>query len=258
MCPVLRPDLAPRTRLVIVRHGEAVSGAADVIAGHAGCTGLTAHGRQQVEALAGRLGRTGELRDAAALYSSILPRACETAEILSPALGGLGVRSTCDLCERHVGEADGMTWSEYEGRYGITTDWAADPEREFAPGGESWLGFLDRAESALYDVMARHPSQLVVVAAHGGIVMASLVRFLGLADNGAALRVHPDNSSMTEWGWTGRRWCLVRYNDAGHLDTQEWAAVAPLRTPTPEWVQYEVGSTGPGVAATRTAKRTVP
>jgi 2,3-bisphosphoglycerate-dependent phosphoglycerate mutase len=244
MPPAVRPDLAPGSRLVIVRHGEAVGGVEDIVAGHSSCTGLTDHGRQQVQALADRLVRTGELDGAAALYSSILPRAHETARILSPALGGLTVRSTCSLCERHVGDADGMTWGEYEARYGVTVDWSADPEREFAPRGESWVGFLDRAEAALYGVMARHPSRLVVVAAHGGIVGASMVRFLGLAHHGAALRGHPDNSSITEWSWTGARWWLRRYNDAAHLDNQRGPGAARLRTPAPDWVQSEASPPG--------------
>jgi len=243
MPPGVHPELAPGSRLVIVRHGEAVGGIEDVVAGHTTCKGLTDHGRQQVAALAHRLSRTGELDGAVALYSSILPRALETAEILAPSLGGLSVVSTCGLCERHVGDADGMTWSAYEARYGVTVDWSADPEREFAPGGESWVGFLDRAEAALYEVMARHPSELVVVAGHGGIVAASMVRFLGLADHGAMFRGHADNSSMTEWSWTGARWWLLRYNDAAHLDTQEWTGAARLRIPVPDWVQVEASAT---------------
>jgi broad specificity phosphatase PhoE len=87
--------------------------------------------------------------------------------------------------------------------------------------------------------MASHPGQLAVVAAHGGIIGTSMVRFLGLPDHGAALRGHPDNSSITEWAWTGRRWWLVRYNDAGHLDTQRWADAEGLRIPAPDWVQFE-------------------
>jgi len=236
---VTRPPLAAGSRLVIIRHGEAVSNAEDVIAGHLTCKGLTPHGRRQVEALATRLARTKELEGAAALYSSILPRAVETAEILAPALGGLEVRQTCDLCERHVGEADGMTWRDYEARYGVMRP-GDDPERELAPGGESWREFLDRAEAALYDVMMAHPGGLAVVAAHGGIIGASMVRFLGLSDHGAGLRGHPDNSSITEWAWTGVRWWLVRYNDGGHLDTQRWAEKEGLRIPAPDWVQFEI------------------
>ncbi len=129
-----------------------------------------------------------------------------------------------------------MTWTEYEARYG---DADADPERALAPGGESLVSFLDRAEAALYGVMADHPGELVVVAGHGGVIGASMVRFLGLSDHGSGLRGHPDNSSITEWAWTGRRWWLVRYNDGGHLDTQHFSGGDGLRIPAPDWVGFE-------------------
>lgn len=239
MDPATAPlDIAPGTRLAIVRHGEAVSNAEDTLGGHESCRGLTEHGRRQAEALADRLRRTGELDGAAGLYSSILRRAVETAEIISPALGGLPVEQSCSLCERHVGIADGLTWTEYEARYGREVP-GVDDHREFSPGGETWAGFLDRAASGLLSVMERHPGRLVVVAAHGGVVGASLIRFLGLAQHGAGFRGYADNSSITEWEWTGKRWWFVRYNDAAHLDASEWGTERGLRLPPPGWVAGE-------------------
>ncbi|MGH9296776.1 MAG: histidine phosphatase family protein [Acidimicrobiales bacterium] len=231
-------SIAPGTRLVIIRHGEAVSNAEDTLGGHGTCLGLTEHGRRQVGALADRLRRTRELEGAAALYTSVLPRAIETAQILAPVLGGLSVEASCSLCERHVGIADGMTWRDYEVKYGRERP-GVDDEREFAPGGESWVEFLDRAEPALYDVMERHPGGLVVIAGHGGIVGTSVVRFLGLPRNGAGFRGYADNSSLTEWEWTGKRWWFVRYNDAAHLDAAEWGTGRGLRMPPPNWVSAE-------------------
>jgi len=226
------------TRLVIVRHGEAVSNAEDLVGGHIGCRGLTDLGRRQVGALAARLERTGELERATALYSSILPRAVETAEILRDALGEVTYEATCQLCERHPGEADGLTWAEYDVRYGQLLP-ADDPERPLSPGGESWVDLLDRAEEALYRVVGAHPGELVVVSGHGGIIAASLVRFLGLPEHGGLARFHPDNASMTEWAFTGARWWLVRFNDAAHLDPHPPHEPEGLRIPAPTWVRHE-------------------
>jgi len=231
--------LAPGTRLVIVRHGEAFCNAEDFVGGHEGCRGLTDLGARQVTALAARLRRTAELGAAAALYSSILPRALETAEILRTALGGdVPFEARCELCERHPGEADGLTWAEYDTRYGSLLP-ATEPERPLSPGGESWLEFLDRAEKALYDVLEAHPGGLVVVSGHAGIIGASLVRFLRLPDHGTLARFHPDNSSMTEWAYTGGRWWLVRFNDAAHLDPHPAHEPEGLRIPAPSWVTGE-------------------
>lgn len=229
--------IAAGTRLAIIRHGEAVSNVEDALTGHDTCKGLTPHGRRQVEALAERLRRTGELDGAAAVYSSILRRAVETAEIVAEALGH-EVVSACSLCERHFGEADGLTWTEYESRYGKEVP-GVDDDVVRVPGGESLSGFLDRAESALYEVMEAHPGRLVVVAAHGGVIGASVVRFLGIPNNGPGFRTFADNSSITEWEWTGQRWWFVRYNDAAHLDAGEWGTPMGLRLAPPYWVGEE-------------------
>jgi len=79
------------TRLVLVRHGEAVCNVSGVCGGRIGCQGLTDRGRAQVEALRDRLLVTGELAGTDVLYASLLPRAIETAELLAPALApGVG------------------------------------------------------------------------------------------------------------------------------------------------------------------------
>jgi probable phosphoglycerate mutase len=231
-------QVAPGTRLVIIRHGEAVSNAEDMVAGHLGCTGLTERGRRQVAALSERLRRTGELEGATALYSSVLLRAVETAEILRPGLGEVAYEATCSLCERHPGEADGLSWVECDRRYGRRLP-GEDPERPLSPGGESWLEFLERVEQALYEVAHAHPGELVVISAHGGVVDASLIRFLGLPAHGGLVRFFPDNASLTEWAFTGARWWLVRFNDAAHLDPNGPDDPEGLRIAAPSWVRSE-------------------
>src|SRR6187455_1095856 len=106
--------MAAGTRIVLVRHGESRAQELGILGGHGGCQGLSLRGRAQAEALRDRLGSTDELAGATVLYSSIMPRAVETAQIISPALGGLEVRSECDFCEGHPGDADGLTWAELE------------------------------------------------------------------------------------------------------------------------------------------------
>ncbi len=125
------PPEAGATRIVLIRHGEAACNLNGVIGGRNGCTGLTDLGTRQVAALADRLYENGELREASALYSSVLPRAVETAERLRSVVGpgprALGpVRQRCDLCELHPGESDGMSWDEVVATFGVP-DWDVDP-----------------------------------------------------------------------------------------------------------------------------------
>ena len=214
------------TRLVLIRHGESRSPVDQVVGGHEGCTGLSDRGRAQAEALAARLERTGELADAAVLLTSILPRAIETAEIISPALGGLVAKQDCDLCEIHPGEADGLPWEEFRARY-IPDDTPRSPYKAWSPGGESWATFLARVGTALGEVAHRHAGETVVVVCHGGVIEGSLAAF-GNQPLRRPFEVSLENTSITEWksmeGSPGRsavaddaRWKLVRLNDAAHL-----------------------------------------
>jgi probable phosphoglycerate mutase len=204
------------TRLVLVRHAESVGNATGVIAGHEGCAGLSELGVRQAEALRSRLAATGELDGTAAVYTSLMRRAAQTAEILMPALGDAPLTRTCDVCEQHPGEADGMTWLDYARTYGFYSR-RRTPTLPLAPGGEAWTDFRDRAAAALLAIVARHGGELVVVVSHGGVVDASLVHLLDLPDHGIGVSLRTWNASLTEWSHTGRRWVLERYNDRAHL-----------------------------------------
>jgi len=204
-------------RLILVRHGEAHAGFHGPIAGPTGCAGLTQHGRQQAEALREHFASSGRMR-ADVLMASVLPRAIETASIVAPGLR-LDVSSQdCDLCEFHTGEADGMDWSEYNHRYG-SFDMEAEPERLFAPGGESWNSFHDRVRRTLERFARDHDGQTVVAVCHAGVIIASMRLLLGIADPATSAHLRPTNTGLTEWEHepSEDRWLLRYYNDAGHL-----------------------------------------
>ena len=220
------PPASGVSRIVLVRHGEAQCNLNRVVGGRKGCTGLTDLGRRQVAALADRLYDTGELRRATALYSSVLPRAVETAERLRPVVGpgpaALGpVREDCELCELHPGDCDGMVWEAVVETFGVP-DWDRDPGVPIAPGGESWTEFVVRASDGVQRLVERHPGELVVAAVHAGVIEATMIRFLGVLPDvyrrGWVRIVH---ASMTEWEWvpSEERWILLRFNDACGVPT---------------------------------------
>jgi probable phosphoglycerate mutase len=219
------------TRVVMIRHGEAVCNVSGVCGGRLGCEGLTPRGRRQVEGLRDRLLATGELVGADVLYASVLPRAIETAELVAPALvgdraGSAGgghtppdVVTECGLCELHPGEADGLTWSEFTARFG-TLDWDDDPGQPIAPGGESWTGFVNRVAGTLDSLAGTHRGQVVVVACHAGVIEASLLAKLPVAGGlaGARLQLRTEHASMTTWEIDEERWRLLGYNDIARPD----------------------------------------
>ena len=211
------------TRIVLVRHGESRAQDERFVGGHAGCTGLSDRGRRQVEALRDRLAGSGELAAATVLYSSVLPRAVETAGILAPALGDLEVRQDCEFCESHPGEGDGLPWEEFDRRWPRGAEWTPDTRRD--PGGETFGEMGARVAGRLDRLAAEHPGETVVVACHGGVVVHSMLRWLDLNDTGRGRAwMDPANSSVTEWRlaenpyWAGALAVeLVRFNDHSHL-----------------------------------------
>jgi probable phosphoglycerate mutase len=207
------------TRIVLLRHGEATCNIDGVVGGVLGCRGLSELGIAQAHRLATRLAETGELAGVTALYSSILPRAIETARIIAPALEKwadgitLEIQEDCDLCELHPGEADGLSWADYTERYG-ELDWGRDPTLLFSPGGESWSGFVARASGALDALALRHRGELVVVACHAGFIEASMITFLPIDLQGHRALLRVEHCAMTEWERGEAGWLLRRYNDA--------------------------------------------
>lgn len=148
--------------------------------------------------------------------ASILPRAIETAEIIAPGLGVHLSARDCDLCEVHTGEADATPWSDYNETYG-SFDMEKEPDRPFAPGGDSWNSFHARIATVLARLARDHEGETVVAVAHAGVIMASMRLLLGIADHRISSRLRPTNTGLTEWEHRNGGWTLRSYNEADHL-----------------------------------------
>jgi broad specificity phosphatase PhoE len=213
-------DVSP-TRLVLIRHGESLATVDQVVGGRRGDRGLSDLGVRQGLALRERLSASHELDPVAALYASQLRRAVQTAELIAPAFGLVAsdILQESALCELDPGVGDGLSWEEFERRYGLP-DMKADPFIRLAPGGESLAEFQLRVGRALTAIANEHAGQTVVIACHGGVIDAAMVLFLGLARFGTYTEFSTANTSLNEWvlpvsdrgGWR-----LVRYNDIAHL-----------------------------------------
>lgn len=214
------------TRLILVRHGESEHLRRRVAGGPKGDTGLTATGRSQVELLAARLARTG--CRGAALYSSPLRRAKETASVLARELNSSGVQEHCGLCSYHFSaEHDAQPhdelWATARKGGGVSLF------RAEHAGGDTWAQLALRAGEAFHEIADANHGKTVVIATHGETIQASLV-VLGYLPFRSRMGVSIASASITEWmtdddttaggppDWTFADWTLVRLNDAAHLE----------------------------------------
>jgi broad specificity phosphatase PhoE len=124
-----------------------------------------------VRSLAQAIKEQGLLRDVSLLLSSPLTRALESARLLSDALGGLDPVVDPGWAEIDPGEADGISWEDFEVLYG-PFDPLSNPDKPLAPGGESWSLFSARVEDALRRVASLPDEGSVVVACHAGVILA--------------------------------------------------------------------------------------
>ena len=155
------------TTLVLVRHGETDWNADNRFQGHADPP-LNETGRAQARALATELRR----EVFAALYTSPLQRAAETAAIIGYELG-LEPRPDDALKEVDVGSWSGLTRAEVEQRY--PTGFAR--WLEFGHGwddGETYDELGVRVVSGLVDIAAQHRDEVVLAVTHGGPIRSAL------------------------------------------------------------------------------------
>lgn len=207
------------TRLLLLRHGSSYHKEDKVVGPH-GCRGLTPRGREEAQRLADRLkvelgGRPS------AIYSSTLPRAVETAELLAATLEVGQVLKDCGLCTWHTPDfADGMLWAEYERDYGLK---GGGGYRPYEAGNESWAELIARTGKTLEEIAAKHYGETVLIATHAETIGSSLTVFGELPLSlDFDLSITP--TSITEWVTDGNpqafprpRWKLSRLNDDAHL-----------------------------------------
>lgn len=152
------------TRILLARHGETDWNLVGRWQGHADPP-LNDAGRRQAEALANELVGDG----VAAVYSSDLRRASETARLVAGRLG-LPVVEDAGLREIDVGSWSGLTRDEVQERYpeGFAR-WLAG---EIGHDGETREQLTARVVGAVERIAGRHSGETVLVVTHGGAIRA--------------------------------------------------------------------------------------
>lgn len=159
--------------MLLVRHAvTAVTG--KKLPGRARGLHLSDQGRRQAEAVAARLAR---LRGVAAIYTSPVDRARETAAVIARVLGRTA-RVDAGLLEIDIGEWTGLSIARAQHR----PEWKAvqqHPSGFRFPGGESFMTMQSRVVDALTRIAGRHPGRAVVAVSHADPIKAAVAHALG-------------------------------------------------------------------------------
>lgn len=215
------------TELWLIRHGESVGNLEGRYQGHADLP-LSPQGHAQAARLAQRLARAAAGHPFAALYSSDLQRALQTAHPLSQALG-LPIHVDPGLREIDVGVWAGLTFQEIAERF--PHQWAAsadvvDPHLERG-GGESYAQAQARIVAKVNAIARRHLGQRILIVFHGGVLRAYLLHLLGLdlsnlrrlrTANTAINRVLVYPEAQEDGPGPGLPGVVISVNDVAHLE----------------------------------------
>ena len=201
--------------LILVRHGETQHNLEGRAIG-LNPVGLDARGRLQALRAADALASLAPV----ALYTSPLPRALETAAIISQRLG-VEVRPRDGLREVNIGLLDGLTQDEMWQQYpDFMRTWSNDASTAVMPGGESVLQVQERAWNTIEEIIGLHPEDNVAVVSHNFTILGLVCKLLGMPlSNFQRLRLNL--ASITKVEIQQEKTTLIRYNDQCHLEGLE-------------------------------------
>ncbi|MCX6374575.1 MAG: histidine phosphatase family protein [Armatimonadetes bacterium] len=200
------------SRIYLIRHGEVAWNREN---SYIGATDLPLNdeGKSQAALLADRLAQ----HKIAAVYSSDLTRARQTAEIIAERLG-LPAVAIPELREVNYGEWEGVSETKLPTSHpDIYDEWRLNPAEVRIPGGETFAELKERAFSAFCRIAESHPSEDVVIVGHKSVNRVILCCLMGIdinrykqiAQGNAALNVIERRADG--------RFVVESVNDAVHL-----------------------------------------
>ena len=161
--------------LMLIRHGENDYSKTGRLAGRLPGVNLNERGRKQAEELAKALSQA----PLAAIYSSPLERAMQTAEPVAKARG-LKVIQAPGLMEANVGEWQGKSVR----RLALSKYWRIvqnAPSRARHPGGESFAEVQIRIVTTLENICAKHRDRdLIACVFHSDPIKLAVAYFIGM------------------------------------------------------------------------------
>jgi broad specificity phosphatase PhoE len=135
--------------------------------------------------------------DVAAVYTSPLGRAVETARAVA-APHGLSPAVQEDLREIELGDVEGLQFEDFPSE--LQEALLDAPATVHFPGGESYQELQVRVVAALDELVVQHGGQTVVVVSHAGAIRAALATWLSVAPE-ASFRIDQSFGSVNIVDW---------------------------------------------------------
>jgi probable phosphoglycerate mutase len=194
-----------QTRILFIRHGTTGYLTARRLACRLPGVHLNEEGRAQAQALGSRLANI----PLAAVYSSPMERALETAEPVALA-HGLALIRLDGLIETDCGEWAGQPVEELN-KSELWRQMQLHPSGFRFPGGESFDEIQVRMVATVESLRVTHPGQTVAAVSHSDPIKAVLVHYLGMPLD-LLQRLVIDPASVTELVFTPTGPRMVRCN----------------------------------------------
>lgn len=203
------------TRIYLTRHGLSEHNLiTDVFMGRSPESPLVEEGREQARSLGARL--RGKVKAGRIVHSS-LPRTTETAQLIAMEAGVEELIPEEAFWELSKGDWEGRMPRELPAN--IQRDLDADPFGYRYPGGESYRDVARRAVPAFEKWVGKYSGTTLLFVLHGDVFRALLhhmVRFP--PEKIGDFQVDP--CSLSEFLRVEDVYRMVRFNDAGHLDSR--------------------------------------
>lgn len=209
---IKRQKVIHMTKVILTRHGHVAGIDPARFRGRAEIP-LTEQGLREAQTVARRIASDWQ---SAAVYTSPMGRCVVTGQVIAEACG-VASRSLPELLDLDYGAWQWKTHAEIKAiAPELLAVWFAMPHLVRFPNGDSLQDLIARTADAIRFVLARHPTEIVVLVGHDSVNRAILLQLLDQPLS-AYWRIAQSPCAINEIDILGGRIHVERINDASHL-----------------------------------------
>ena len=202
-----------KTRLIVVRHGEAEGNIIRIFHGQYNSS-LTEDGHLQAERAAKFL-KDYKIDQ---IYSSDLDRTMSTAAHIAKGRNII-IKTDSRLREIDGGKWENVPWDDLPGMFPESYGhWENDISKTIMPEGESVGQMFERTKNAFQDIADSHPGETICIVCHGTVIRALVCLWRGIPLEDMQKVAWFDNASITIVDYTKRGYEIIAEGINSHLE----------------------------------------